>query len=179
MMLESKPIVPLVLMGRFDEALARGERVRQAWENAGRPAARWLAPAMYSLVLCCALRGDDKAADEWRAFGGEELAGEQTRIVHIQVGGMIRFVETRLALHFGRAPATDFDELPTDPDAWWQIRHWYFDAYPWALGAEVAAATGHPDAATILLAAEPVARENGWAAADAHAGPGQTHWRPG
>ncbi len=158
---ESKSIVPLVLLGRFDEAIARGELTRQAWLDAGRPAARWLAPSMYSLVLCHALRGNDEVADDWREFG-VELAGEQTRQVHFQVGPVISFVETRLALHFGRVRST-FDP-PGDPEAWWQVRHWYFDAYPWAADAELAAAAGRPDARARIVAAEPAARENIWAA---------------
>ncbi len=163
-MAQCKQIVPLVLMGRFDEAITRGERTRHLWEDADRPAARWLAPIMYSLVLCHALRGDDQLADEWRAFAGVELSGEQTRQVHFQVGGMIDFVEARLALHFGRGAAEGVAP-PTDPDAWWQVRHWYFDAYPWAACAELAAASGRGDAPAGLVASEPVARENAWAAA--------------
>ncbi|UQX89321.1 LuxR C-terminal-related transcriptional regulator [Jatrophihabitans telluris] len=166
-MVESKPIVPLVLLGRFDEATMRGERTREAWESAGRPAARWMAPSMYSLVLCRALRGEDAAASEWRSFAGVELAGAQTRNVHFQVGGMASFVEARLALHFSR-----FDDassllagLPTAKDAWWHARHWYFDAYPWAVTAELAVAVAHPDASACLVALEPAARENPWAAA--------------
>lgn len=163
LMAHSKQIVPLVLMGRFDEAIARGQSTRQMWEAAGRPAARWLAPSMYSLVLCHTLRGNDQIADEWRTFAGIELAGEQTRQVHFQVSGMINFVETRLALHLGRAVSA-FADPPIEPNAWWQIRHWYFDAYPWAARAELAAATGRPDARACLVATEPVARENVWAA---------------
>ena len=162
----SKPVVPLMLMGRFDEAIAHGERTRAAWEAAGRPAGRWLAPAMYSLVLCHALRGNDDAADEWREFAGIELAGQQTRNVHVQVGGMISFVETRLALHFGHwsAGSTRFDELPIGDDAWWHVRHWYFDAYPWTAAAEFAVAAGHADAEARLRTAEPAAGENAYAA---------------
>ena len=74
---------------------------------------------MYSLVLCHALRGNDEIADDWREFG-VELAGEQTRQVDFQVGPVISFVETRLALHFGRVRST-FDP-PGDPDVWWQAR---------------------------------------------------------
>jgi predicted ATPase/DNA-binding CsgD family transcriptional regulator len=169
----SKPVVPLMLMGRFDEAIALGERTRAGWEAAGRPAGRWLAPAMYSLVLCHALLGNDDAANEWREFA-IEVAGEQTRIIHIQVGGMIAFVETRLALHFGHwsAGATPFYQQPIGDDAWQNVRHWYFDAYPWAAAAEFAAAAGHPDAPERLRTAEPAARENPFAAgllARAHA----------
>ena len=167
LMMLSKPIVPLVLLGRFEEAIARGVRVREAWESAGRPASRWLAPSMYSLVLPHSLRGDDATAAEWRTFAGVEVAGEQTRNVHFQVGGMVTFVETRLAMHFGRQPlaAPGFADPPAEEDAWWQVRHWYLDAYPWAAAAELAAASGRPEAAARLLAAEPAARENPWAAA--------------
>ena len=166
-MSESKPIVALVLLGRFDEAIAHGERARRAWEDAGRPAARWLAPPMYSVVLCHALRGNEAAAAEWRAFAGVELAGDQTRNVHFQVRGMVTFVEARLALHFGRwdDAARLIADVPTGKDAWWQVRHWYFDAYPWAVAAELAAAAGLPDAAVRLETAEPAAQENVWARA--------------
>jgi len=166
LVMQSKSVVPLVLMGQFDEGIARGERARAAWEAAGRPAGRWLAPAMYSLVLCHALRGNDEAADELRQFAGIELAGQQTRTVHIRVGGMITFVEARLALHFGHwnAGATLFDEVPIGDDAWWNVRHWYFDAYSWAAAAELAAAAAQPDAAARLRTAEPAAQENPFAA---------------
>jgi predicted ATPase/DNA-binding CsgD family transcriptional regulator len=162
----SKLIVPLMLLGRFDEAAASGERARTAWEAVGRPAGRWLAPAMYSLVLCHALRGNNDAAEEFRAFGGIELAGRQTRTIHIRVGGMITFVEARLALHFGdwSAAAASCDGLPLGDDAWWDVRHWYFDAYAWVAAAELAVAAGRPDARARLRAAEPAARENVYAA---------------
>jgi len=45
------------------------------------------------------------------------------------------------------------------------VRHWYFDAYPWAVAADLAVAAGRPDAAARLAAAEPAAQENRWAAA--------------
>jgi predicted ATPase/DNA-binding CsgD family transcriptional regulator len=165
-MVESKPVVALVLQGQFDEAIARGERVLKAWADAGRPAARWLGPSMYSLVLCHALRGDDAAAAEMRKFAGE-VAGEQTRNVHFQVSGMATFVEARLALHFGRwsEAAPLIADLPTGKDAWWQVRHWYFDAYPWAVAADLAVAAGLADASARLEAAEPAAQENLWARA--------------
>ena len=167
LMVESKPVVALGLLGRFDEAVARGQRARQLWEDAGRPPARWLAPSMYSLVLCHALRGDAAAASDWRTFAGVELAGDQSRNVHLQVGGMATFVEARLSLHFGRwdEAAHLIAGLPAQDNAWWQVRHWYFDAYPWAVAAELAVAAGLPDAAARLAAAVPAAQENRWAAA--------------
>ena len=56
-------------------------------------------------------------------------------------------------------------QLPTERDSWWQIRHWYLDAYPWAAAAELAAAINQADAVARLVALEPVAQENVWAAA--------------
>jgi hypothetical protein len=164
---ESKPIVALVLLGRFNEAIALGERAMEMWETAGRSPARWLAPSMYSLVLCHSLRGDDAAASDWRSFAGVELAGDQTRNIHFQVGGMATFVEARLSLHFGRwdEAAQLLADLPSEQDAWWQLRHWYFDAYPWAVAADLAIAAGLPDAQARLAAAEPAAQENRWAGA--------------
>jgi len=122
---------------------------------------------MYSLVLCHALRGDAAAASDWRTFAGVELAGDQSRNVHLQVGGMATFVEARLSLHFGRwdEAAHLIAGLPAQDNAWWQVRHWYFDAYPWAVAAELAIAAGLPDAAARLAAAVPAAQENRWAAA--------------
>ena len=45
---------------------------------------------------------------------------------------MATFVEARLALHFGRwsEAAELFADLPTGKDAWWQVRHWYFERLP-------------------------------------------------
>ena len=165
-MVESKPVVALVLLGRFDEAIAQGQRARNAWEDAGRPAARWLAPSMYSLVLCHALRGDEAAAADWRAFA-VEVAGEQTRNIHFQVGGIETFVEARLALHFGRwsEAAQLLADLPIGKDAWWHLRHWFFDAYPWAVAADLAVAGGLAGAQARLVAAGPAATRRACASA--------------
>jgi hypothetical protein len=101
-----------------------------------------------------------------REFAGVELAGQQTRNVHIQVGGMIAFVETRLALHAGnwRAGAARLDQLPIGENAWSNVRHWYFDAYPWAAAADFAAAASDLDAPARLRTAQSAARENSYAA---------------
>jgi hypothetical protein len=90
----------------------------------------------------------------------------QGRHIHIRVAGMMSFVEARLALHFGRWSAADalLEELPVGDDAWWHVRHWYFDAYSWAAAAELAVAAGHPDAAARLRTAIPAAQENPFAA---------------
>ena len=167
-MVESKPIVALDAARPVRRGDPLGERTRG--DRGRTPAGRRRGGSrrcMYSLVLCHALRGDDAAAADWRSFAGVELAGDQTRNIHFQVGGMTTFVEARLALHFGRwdEAAQLLAHLPTGKNAWWQVRHWYFDAYPWAVAAELAVAAGLPDAAARLAAAEPAAQENRWAAA--------------
>jgi predicted ATPase/DNA-binding CsgD family transcriptional regulator len=163
----SKPIVALALMGRFDEAIERGHRVREQWTRSGEPPARWLAPGMYAVVLCLELIGQHDVAAEWREFAGVKLAGAQTRNVHFQVGGMLTFVEARLALHEGRlADAGEvLAAIPLGARSWWEVRHWYFDAYPWALAADVAAAAGAADAPARIAVAQAPAAENRWAAA--------------
>ena len=147
------------------------------WDAAGRPTVRWLAPSIYAVVLGHGLRGDDEAADDWRQFAAE-VAGEQTRNMHFRVDATAYFVEARLALHFGRPPAVSLPDPPTDPDAWWQIRHWSFDAYPWAAIAELAVASGRPDAAAVLDSAEPVAGENALGRGRPGSGPVPTQRRP-
>jgi hypothetical protein len=44
-MAASKPILPLVLQGRFGDALHQADLMWKEWEQAGRPPARWLARA--------------------------------------------------------------------------------------------------------------------------------------
>lgn len=166
-MTASKPIVPLVLMGRFDEAVARGREARQAWERSGSPAARWMAPSIYATALAFGLRGDLDAWQEWRTLARDRVAGLQTRAVHFTIAGMAAFADARLAVQQGRLDEAlaAIHDVPSEPDSWWRTRHWYFDAYPWALAAEVAVIAGSADAEARLAAAAPVAAENVWAAA--------------
>ena len=72
-----------------------------------------------------------------------------------------------MALTLAVDTAASVESVPTGADAWWSMRHWYFDAYPWAAAAERAVATGAPDASARLQTAEPAAQENRWAAAAA------------
>jgi hypothetical protein len=55
-------IVPLVLQGKFDEALSEAAVMWDSWQREGRPASSWLAPAGYAAVLAHGLRGDEEAA---------------------------------------------------------------------------------------------------------------------
>jgi hypothetical protein len=167
LMLASKPIVALVLTGRFDEVVERGVRTRQEWITAGGPPARWLAPSIYAVALACGLLGRADEYEDWRRFALDHIAGAQTRNVHFQVGGMATFADARLALHEGRFDdaVRTLADVPRRPDAWQTVRHWYFDAYPWALAAEVAVAAGSADAPDRLIAATPIGAENAWSAA--------------
>ena len=168
-MVESKPVVALMLLGRFDEAVRPRAAGARVWADAGRPPARWLAPMMYSLVLCHALRGDDLVASDWRTFAGVELAGDQTRNVHFQVRGMATFVEARLSLHFGRwDESAHLVVYRPQENAWWQMRHWYFDAYPWAV-SPFAVAAGVAGRGGARSAGEPLGSSL------RRTGPGTTH----
>jgi hypothetical protein len=51
----------------------------------------------------------------------------------------------------------------------------YYDPYPWALAADIAAAAGSPDAATLIDAAAQAAEENRWAAACVDRARGRLH----
>jgi hypothetical protein len=156
-----------VLTGGFDAAIEHGRRTRAAWDAAGRPPARWLGPSLYAVGLALGLRGRAAESVEWRQFARQEVAGEQSRNVHFQVRGMATFVDARLAVHEGRlADALQaVSGVPKEPGAWAAVRHWYFDAYPWALAAEVAVLADAPDAELRLAAAAPTAEGNRWAAA--------------
>lgn len=52
----SKQVIPLAMAGRFDEALEFAVTMWSAWEHAGRPAARWMAPAVHAAALIHGLR---------------------------------------------------------------------------------------------------------------------------
>jgi predicted ATPase/DNA-binding CsgD family transcriptional regulator len=166
-MVSSKPIMALTLMGRFDEALEHAERTMAIWERAGCPSARWMAPPIYAAGMCHGLRGHAAEFDAWRALARDRVAGLQTRTMHFQLQWFGAFADARVALHLG-----DLDEavratvdLPTDEGAWWATRHWPYDAYYWAIAAEVAVAADRPDADRRLAAAQPVGEQNLWAAA--------------
>jgi predicted ATPase/DNA-binding CsgD family transcriptional regulator len=167
LMATSKPIVPLVLSGRFDEAIAHGRQTRVVWEDQGSPTARWLAPTIYAVALALALTGNSAESVEWRRLAVERVAGVQSKAVHFQVSGMATFSDARVALHEGRFgdAVRAIADIPAGDGAWWQVRHWYFDAYPWAIAAEVAVAAGAPDAAARLAAAAPAGAENAFAGA--------------
>ncbi|MBG6093991.1 ATP-binding protein [Actinomadura viridis] len=152
----SRLVQPLVLTGRFHEAIGHAERMLDQWERAGRPAPLWMLPAVSMTVLAGAMLDEPGPVALWRAHA-EEMAGGT-----LGTAPVAAFVDARLALHDERYDTaeplvrTAFSvDAPLDK----------YLAYARAAGAELAVAARLPDAADLLAAATPLAEENAWAAA--------------
>jgi len=159
----SKQVVPLMLCGRFDEALRFAATMWDGWQGAGRPAARWMAPAVHSAALIHAFRGQSEAYREWLRRADEMAAPRGQG--HIS-DSFAAYADPRAALHAGdleRAVGAVVDLSCTPP--WAQAAHQFYDAYAWAVAAEVAVVAALPDAADRLAVAAPAGAENPWAAA--------------
>ncbi|WP_433469424.1 ATP-binding protein [Spirillospora sp. CA-128828] len=163
----SRLVQPLVLTGRFRDAIGYAERMWDQWERAGRPAPLWMLPAVCTTVLACAMVEDDVAL--WRSRAAEVAGGT------LGTAAVAAFVDARLALHDGRYDAADplvrqafAVNEPLDP----------YLAYARAAGAELAVAAGLPDAADRLAAASPLAEENAWTAACLARARGRLHEDP-
>jgi predicted ATPase/DNA-binding CsgD family transcriptional regulator len=164
----AKPILPLVLQGRFDQALELADNMWQAWEQAARPAARTMGTAAYAVVLAHGLRGDQEGCRTWvdrvsliTGSGARQAAG--TNLVSFAA-----FIEARVAMHEGRIDAAlaAVADLPIGTEPWYGTLRWYsLRPYTWAIAAEVAAAARLPDADSRLAAAAPAGQENYWAEA--------------
>ncbi|MFB7895661.1 hypothetical protein ACFC1B_04940 [Streptomyces xiamenensis] len=64
----SKSVLPLALSGRFEEALEYAALMWEGRERAGRPAARWTAPAAHAAAPAEGLR--DSGGREYPAMAG-------------------------------------------------------------------------------------------------------------
>ena len=152
----SRLVQPLVLTGRFRDAIRYAERMWDQWELAGRPAPRWMLPAVCATVLAYGMLEEPEFVALWR-FRAAEVAGGT-----LGTAAVVAFADTRLAVHSGRFDDADSlvrkafaADTPLDP----------YLAYARAAAAELAVAAGLPDAAELLATAAPLAEENGWAAA--------------
>jgi hypothetical protein len=167
-MAASKSILPLVLQGRFGDALSQAAMMWDAWQRAGRPPARWMGPAAYAAVLAHGLRGDDREHDDWLARL-REITGAGVHVVTWpNLAPFAAFSEARIALHQGRIDeaVAAVAGLPLGQEPWYGRPRWYSARpYAWAIAAEVAIVAGLPDAADRLAAAAPAGEENYWAAA--------------
>ncbi|HET9895356.1 MAG TPA: helix-turn-helix domain-containing protein [Streptosporangiaceae bacterium] len=165
----SKPILPLVLQGNFDEAFALAAKMWQAWIKAGRPVARWMGTAIYGVILGCGLRGDTGGRQEWEARLAELIGASGEPGTNLGAAAM--FTTARIALHEGRLDAATeavaaVPDVGEEPLSWYASPHWYsLRPYGWAVAAEVAVVAGHPRATDRLAAAAPAGAENYWAAA--------------
>jgi predicted ATPase/DNA-binding CsgD family transcriptional regulator len=142
-------VLPLVLLGEFDEALDEGDVMRETWQRAGRPTAGWLAAAVFSVALVHGVRGDADAYDDWWRLGVELCSHAPA------INGMGHYVEHRVALHTGVLDVghVDVGSLTHFPD------------YAEVMAVEVAVVRGDRDADERLDAARRIAVENDVAAA--------------
>jgi predicted ATPase/DNA-binding CsgD family transcriptional regulator len=164
----SKSILPLVLQGRFDDALAQAATMWDAWERAGRTPARWMGPAAYAAALAYGLRGDDRGHDEWLARLSAITGTGAHRVAETYLASFAAFSDARIALHLGRIDqaVAAVAGLPLGQEPWYGTPHWYAARpYAWAIAAEVAIVAELPDATDRLAAAAPAGEENYWAAA--------------
>jgi predicted ATPase/DNA-binding CsgD family transcriptional regulator len=163
----SKPILPLVLQGRFDEALAQADNMWEAWVKAGRPLG-WMGAAGYAVLLAHGLRGDEEGFRTWQARVSELTGTGTHQPAGTSLASLVAFTDARIALHQGRMDAAlaAVAGLPLGVEPWYGTLRWKsLRPYAWAIAAEVAAAAGLPDADGRLAAAAPAGEENYWAAA--------------
>ncbi|GII52064.1 hypothetical protein Pth03_04530 [Planotetraspora thailandica] len=151
-----KLIPPLVLLGRFDEALELAQPMWHAWRRSGMPIAAWLFPAASAIALAHGLRGDHAAYRLWQAQAEQALGtGEPGSMV------FAAFVDARVAVETGAvedAAALVSRAFADSPTGWPA-------AYARAAGAELAVLSGLSGADRLLAAAAETADENDWAAA--------------
>lgn len=160
----SKQLLPLALQGHFDEALRYAREVWESWESAGRPAARWMTQAVYAASLVHGLRGDETARQLWTDRSFQVLTSSDTAAAST-MKGFKTFGDARIALHRGDlARAVEIAET-TGVGGWYDDERWFYDAYAWAVAAEIAVVAGLSDAGARLTAAAPLAEENLWAKA--------------
>ncbi len=180
-MTASKPVIPLVLMGRFEEAFGYAGQMWQAWLRVGRPAANWMAPATYFLVLAYGLRGDEVGRLLWKDRFAELSSVNRTTPATQVRAEVIAFADARVALHAGRLQeaAAAMSGLIGPSASWYDEPHNDFSAYAWATAAEIAVVAGLPDADRQLAAAEAAGRENDWAGACLARARGRRHGDPG
>jgi predicted ATPase/DNA-binding CsgD family transcriptional regulator len=159
-------VVPLVLQGKFDEALDNAADMWDEWQREGRPASRWIAPASYAAVLAHGLRGDEQGRQLWLARVSELVSSSDPAAVR-GLAGFATFADARIALHRGDLErAVDAAAGPgIGPGPWFGARHLQYDSFALAVAVEAAVIQGAPDAAERLAHAAPAGAENRWAAA--------------
>ncbi|TDE36823.1 LuxR C-terminal-related transcriptional regulator [Actinomadura sp. 6K520] len=159
---------PLVLTGGLREALHHAPTLWEVCEQAGSPLA-WMAPAVAAAALAHGLLGEEAGFRLWRARAERVAGAARSRYL----ASFAAFVDARIALRSGRPDPRLADAAFADfpPQDWYRT-------YARAAGAELAVATGLPDAAERLAAARDTAAENDWAAACLTRAAGRLHDDP-
>ncbi|MEY9864289.1 hypothetical protein ABH935_009945 [Catenulispora sp. GAS73] len=148
----AKLVPPLVLLGRFDEALALAEPLWQAWRRSGAPAATLISPAASCIALVHGLRSDEAARHIWEHRARKALGALDVglRKYHAPFAGLVAL---RLAIHRGGpVPYLAATEVPSSLLS--------ISEYIGAAAAELADVAGAPNAADRLRRS---ARDNPWA----------------
>jgi hypothetical protein len=121
----------------------------------------WPSSAAAIVAMVHGLRGDVPYFEEWRSRARRMAHVDNASDSH-GLAAAAAFADARVAAHTGRSADAFAGVVATAlvpfPEKWWF-------AYAHAAGAELAVLAGLPDAAERLVAAEPAAAENDWAAA--------------
>ncbi|MEH1124167.1 hypothetical protein [Micromonospora sp. CPCC 206061] len=144
-----------VLLGDLDGTVRDGLALWDVCERARSPLA-WLSPAVASVALAHGLLGDDDAFQLWRTRAKQVAGNARFRYLDAYAA----FVDARVALHTGRMDHAGVLVERTFAD--FPLQDWH-RAFAHAAGAELAVASGLPDAADRLAAASATATENDWA----------------
>jgi hypothetical protein len=163
-----KLVPPLVLLGRFTDALRHAEPMWTAWRRSGAPVAAWLAPAAASIAMAYGLEGDDDRFHRWMARAHEAVGPGSNPVLAAHHAGFAAFVAARVAVQRRR-------RQEADPDVAMPASRGPHDTYAAAATAELAVVTGRPDAAERVAAAEWAGAENRWAAACLERARGRLH----
>ena len=156
-------VPPLAMQGMFDEAIVQATVMREAWERAGRPPARWMAPSCFAAVLAHGLRGEARTAREWSDLG-------VTMASSVRRPPFGLFVEPRVALHLGDVERAEASCARADEELTGMYR-----LYAWAMRVEVAVVAGASDATRWLDEAQPLAVENDFVDAQLTRAAGRLH----
>ncbi|GIH21758.1 hypothetical protein Aph01nite_00680 [Acrocarpospora phusangensis] len=156
----AKLVPPLVLLGRFEEALEHAQPMWDAWRRSGMPVAAWLSPAASAVALAYGLTGDRAAYRLWQGRA-ERVLGTGRFAPTPDAAVFAAFVDARVAVHAGAFE--DAAELVTRAFA--ETATGWPAPYARAAGAELALAAGLPDADRRLAEAAQAAGENDWAIA--------------
>jgi hypothetical protein len=143
------------LLGDLEGTVRDGLAIWDVCERSRSPLA-WLSPAVASVALAHGLLGDEDAFQLWRARA-KQVAGN-TRFRYLDA--YAAFVDARVALHTGRMDHAG--PLVERACADFPLQDWH-RAFAHAAGAELAVASGLPDAEDRIAAASATATENDWA----------------